>query len=76
MNKISQPDKLDIQYLDLLKKVKERFRVRDAKHIGISESKASRVLNGIQKDLHTLSKMAAFINIEIDLIFKTIQNET
>jgi hypothetical protein len=66
---ISQSAKIDMQYADLLQEVKKRFRVKDAEDIGISQSKASRVLNKKQNDLAVLSEMASFVGIEVNLLF-------
>lgn len=71
---ISQSAKLDIQYNGLLAEVAKFFRVKYAIHIGISESKASRVLNKKQKDLDVLAEMASFVGLEVNLTYKTIDN--
>jgi len=58
------------EYKILLHKVNERFRVRDAKWLKISQPKASRVLNGIQFDILTLIDMAVFVGYDVELFFK------
>ena len=67
---ISQSAKLDAQYDDVLQEVKKHFRVKHASDIKISQSKASRVLSGKQKDLSVLSEMASYVGIEINLIIE------
>ncbi len=68
---ISQSAKLKFQYDVLLQKVQQKgFTGQDAEDLGISKSKASRVLNkkNGHEDLYVLAEMAAFRGIEVDLI--------
>ena len=66
---VSQSEMFLQDYNILLQKVKQRFRVRDAKFIKISKSKASRVLNG-QFDILTLCLMSAYVGYDVELFFK------
>ena len=50
---ISNSERFKQDYEILLQKVKEKFRVKDAKFLEISEPKASRILNGLQFDILT-----------------------
>jgi len=45
--------------------VKERFRVKYAEDICISQAKASRILNGNQFDILTLCEMASFVGYDV-----------
>ena len=67
---ISNSEKFKQDYEILLQKVKEKFRVKDAKFLEISEPKASRILNGLQFDILTLIEMASFVNIDVELFYK------
>jgi len=67
---ISNSEKFKSDYSDLLQKVKDRFRVKDASWINISQPKASRVLNGNQFDILTLIEMASFVGYDVELFFK------
>jgi hypothetical protein len=55
---ISESERFMQVYFKELQKVKERFRVKDSEFIGISESKASRILNGKQIDIEAMLEMA------------------
>ena len=73
-----QDDKIEVsesetflqEYKILLQKVKQRFKVKDHKYIGISKTKASLVLNNKQFDILTLIEMASFVNYDVQLFFK------
>jgi hypothetical protein len=67
---ISDSEKFIQEYNILLQKVKERFKVKDASWINISQPKASRVLNAKQFDIITLIKMASFAGYDVELFFK------
>ena len=67
---LSESERFKQQYFKILQKVKERFKVKYAECIRISEPKASRVLNAKQLDPITLTKMASFVGYEIDLTLK------
>ena len=64
---ISESERLKLQYEEILQKVKERFRVKDAEWINISQAKASRVLNNKQFDMITLCEMASFVGYNTNL---------
>lgn len=68
MEDISQSAKFKQDYNNILQKVKNRWVGHLAKDIGISESKASRILTGKQFDVLTLCEMASIVNINISLI--------
>jgi len=64
---ISESARFKEKYQEILQNVKERFRVKDAKYIQISESKASRILSGNQFDMLTLCEIASFVGYDIDI---------
>jgi hypothetical protein len=68
-NDVSESTAFLADYDILLQKVKQKFKVKDAKWINISKSKASRVLNG-QFDILTLIEMASFVGYETVLFHK------
>ena len=67
---VSNSERFKQNYNDLLQRVNERFKVKDAIWINISQPKASRVLNAKQFDIITLIKMASFVGYDVELFFK------
>ena len=70
-NDISESERFRLLYLKELQKVKDRFRVKDADYINISEPKASRVLSGKQIDIETMLEMASISGYTFE--FKLIE---
>jgi len=63
---ISESARFSKTYDELLQKVKARFNGSYCEYIGISTSKASRVING-QFDILTLLEMASFVGYDCGL---------
>jgi len=72
---ISESARFKHAYFELLQKVNERFKVKDAKHLRISKSKASRILNGKQFDILVLIELASFSGYDTCLIFHERKNQ-
>jgi plasmid maintenance system antidote protein VapI len=70
-NNLSESERFNANYISELQKVKERFRVKDADILGISEAKASRILNGKQIDIETMLEMASMSGYTFE--FKLIE---
>jgi len=64
MSNISESEKFELKYETLLQEVRSRWEGSLAEDIGISKSKASRVLNKKQFDILVLLEMASICGYE------------